>query len=158
MNENENNFDALRQLLKLKQHETPPPGYFNNFSSQVIARIRACEAKSPASEVPWLFKFLQLFELKPAFAGAFASALLLLLVFGIVYAERPDSSSSPLLQGSEPPSGAFASLSSVALPQGMDSIGIMASNNPANSLQPIASLFGSGNAFVQPASFSPSGN
>ena len=43
-----------------------------------------------ADELPWLFRLLSAFEAKPAFAGAFASALCLLLVFGIVYAERPD--------------------------------------------------------------------
>src|ERR1035441_7443589 len=97
MNQNENNFDTLRQLLKLKQQETPPPGYFNGFSDQIISRIRAGEGRASNAaegffaEAPWLLKFLQLFELKPAFAGAFASALCLLLVFGIVYADRPDA-------------------------------------------------------------------
>jgi hypothetical protein len=165
MNENENNFDALRRLLKFKRQETPPPGYFNGFSGQVIARIRAGESRASRgaasgyfSEAPWLLKLLQAFEFKPAFAGAFASALCLLLVFGIVYAGRPDSSPQPILQNSEQSSGLFAAVTPAALPPAADSIGMIASNNAANSLQPVASLFGSQSAFAQPVSFSPSGN
>jgi hypothetical protein len=153
-------------LLKLKRHETPPPGYFNSFSGQVVARIRAGEGRAAQtddqkyfSEAPWLLKLLQAFEFKPAFAGAFASALCLVLVFGIVYAERPDSAPQPLLKTSEPASGAFAAVSPDALPQTADTMGIIASNNAANSLSPVASLFGgSQNAFAAPVSFSPSGN
>ncbi len=96
MNENENNFESLRRLLALKRHETPPPGYFANFSAAVTARIRAGDARRTASvpdrladELPWLFRLMSAFEAKPAFAGAFASALCLLLLIGIVYAERP---------------------------------------------------------------------
>ena len=165
MNGNENNFESLRQLLANKQHETPPPGYFNSFSSQIITRIRAGEAKAPQttaeeyfSEAPWLLKILQAFELKPAFAGAFASALSLLLVFGIIYAERPDSAPQPILQTSEQPLGSFAAVSPTALASPADSTGLMMSNNPATSLQPVASLFGSQNTFAQPVSFSPAGN
>ena len=40
MNAEPENFDQLCRLLKLKRHESPPPRYFNDFSSQVIARIR----------------------------------------------------------------------------------------------------------------------
>jgi hypothetical protein len=166
MNENENNFDALRQLLKLKRHELPPPGFFNNFSSQIIARIRAGEAAEVRTNagVPWLLKFLQLFEFKPAFAGAFAGALGLLLVFGIIYAERPDNSTpQPTLQNAEPAPVSFAAAAPALLPQPMnlpqpaDSIGLVAGNNTTTSLQPVASLFGSQNVFAQPVSFSPSG-
>jgi hypothetical protein len=164
MNENENNFEALRQLLALKRQETPPPGYFDSFSGQVVARIRAGEgrvtqtdAEKYFSEAPWLLKFLQAFEFKPAFAGVFASALCLVLVFGIVYAERPDSTPQTFLQASDQPSGSLAAVTPVALPQ-TEPTGIIADTNPATSLQPVASLFGSQNPLATPVSFSPSGN
>ncbi len=123
MNENENNFDALRQLLKLKRHETPPPGYFNHFSGQVIARIRSGEADNvhaakQVSGTPWLSKFLQLFEFKPAFAGAFASALCLLLIFGVVYADRPDSGTQPFLPNADASTASFASVTPASVTAG----------------------------------------
>ncbi len=66
MSENQPNFESLRRLLALKRHETPPPGYFNNFSRQVMARIRAGEAEAPASlserlfaGMPWLLRWLE---------------------------------------------------------------------------------------------------
>ncbi len=159
MNENEHNFDALRRLLELKRHETPPPGYFNRFSGQVIARIRAGEARKSSSETSWFVKFLQAFDFKPAFAGAFASALLLMLVFGIAFAERPDSSPQPLLPSSEASTGSFASVTPAGtMLQPADSIGIISSNNAASSLQPVASLFGQQNPFAQQVSFTTSGN
>ena len=164
MNENENNFESLRRLLAQKRRETPPPGYFNSFSGQIIARIKAGEARVTQtdadryfSEAPWLLKLLQAFELKPAFAGAFASGLSLLLIFGIIYAERPDSSPQPILQTSEQSMGSFAAVSPSALAQS-SSGGITGSNSAATSLQPVASLFGSQNTFAQPVSFTPAGN
>jgi len=160
MNQNEDNFDDLRRLLKLKRQETPPPGYFNNFSGQIIARIRKEQAGGATADISWLMKLLQAFEFKPAFAGAFASALCLVLVFGIVYVERgPDDTQKSLLQITEPASGTFAALSQGSLPETADNIGIGASNNAANSLSPVASLFGGApNQFAQPVSFSMSGN
>jgi len=162
MNENENNFESLRRLLELKRHEVPPPGYFNSFSGQIIVRIRAGEAKAtrPAAEaeIPWFLKFLQLFELKPAFAGAFASALCLLLIFGIVYADRPEATPQSVLPAAGQSSGSFAAMTPMPMAQNGNSTGLVASNNPANSLQPVASVFGSQNSFLQPVSFSPSGN
>jgi len=159
MNENENNFDALRQLLKLKQHETPPPGYFNRFSGQVVARLRAGEARQSAAEISWLSKLLSAFEFKPAFAGAFASALCLVLAFGIFYAEQPDGAAAFQSQASGQPDGSFAAGLPASLSQNADSFGISASNGAASSLQPVASLFGgTANQFAQPVSFTIPGN
>ncbi|HUA66313.1 MAG TPA: hypothetical protein VME24_10720 [Alphaproteobacteria bacterium] len=95
MSENENDFEALRRLLALKRHEIPPPGYFEDFSGSVIARIRAAQA---VRQMPWLLRVLQAFESKPAYPVAFASALCTLLLFGIVSVEQsPGLVASPVL-------------------------------------------------------------
>jgi hypothetical protein len=117
MNENEPNFESLRRLLALKRHETPPPGYFNNFSSQVIRRIRAGEAERSASlrerllaGMPWLHRWLQSLEAKPVFASGFAAVLCMLLVFGAVVAQRPDSVPQTLLQPTTRAAAPFATI------------------------------------------------
>ncbi|MGO8764307.1 MAG: hypothetical protein ACLQSR_04125 [Limisphaerales bacterium] len=95
MDENDD-FESLRRLLALKRHEVPPPGYFHTFSSQIISRLELGEYRQEAAaSLPWYLSFIQVFETRPAFAGAFASALCLLLVFGIVNAERSDVASQP---------------------------------------------------------------
>jgi hypothetical protein len=100
--EHQHHFRRLRKLLTLKQHEVPPPGYFNNFSREVMARIRAGEtgqAQGTALEMPWLLRLIQAFEAKPAFAGGFASVLCMVLLGGIVIAERtPEIAAQPILQ------------------------------------------------------------
>jgi hypothetical protein len=167
MSENENDFEGLRRLLALKRHEIPPPGYFNRFSGEVMARIRAGETDAAGrseqllAEGGWLRRLLRVFEFKPAFAGAFASGLFLLLVSGIIFAERPDSAPQPLLQAATQPDGGTPQLavaSPMALPETPVQAGIIASTNPVLSLQPVATLFGQQNPLVTPVDFSPSGN
>ena len=85
MSENDNNFETLRQLLALKRYEVPPPGYFEDFSGNVIGRIRAAEA---VQKMPLLLRFLQIFEARPAYPVALASSLCVLLLFGIVNVEQ----------------------------------------------------------------------
>ena len=163
MNEHENNFELLRRLLVLKRHETPPPGYFNYFSSQVLQRIRAGDTGKSASWVeelfgqsPWLGKLLHVFDVKPVFASAFAGALCLLLFLGTIYAERPDLTSQPILQAATAATS-FAAVSP-SLYQSADPMGIVSSTNPVLSLEPGASLFGRQNSLAQPVSFSLPGN
>ena len=163
MNEHENNFESLRRLLVLKRHETPPPVYFNYFSRQVLQRIRAGDTGKSANwlnelfgQAPWLEKLLQAFDVKPVFASAFAGALCLLLFLGIIYAERPDLSSPPVLQ-SATTAASFAAVSPSLSPSA-DQMGIVSSTDPVLSLQPVASLFGQQHSLVQPVSFSLPGN
>jgi hypothetical protein len=162
MNEHENNFESLRRLLVLKRHETAPPGYFNYFSSQVLQRIRAGDTGKSANwvqdlfgQASWLEKLLQVFDVKPVFASAFAGALCLLLFLGIIYAERPDFTSQPLLQATT--AASFAAMSP-SLSQSADQMGIVSSTDPVLNLQPVASLFGQQNSLAQPVSFSLPGN
>lgn len=89
MNPESENFEQLRRLLALKRHEVPPPGYFDRFSRDVIARIKAGESGSAgfAEKFPWLQKILSAFDTKPVVAGAFGAAVCALLVTAIVSSE-----------------------------------------------------------------------
>src|ERR1019366_3777998 len=107
MNESNDNFDELKRLLKLKRHEVPPPGYFNIFSGEVISRIRAGEADGSQGlaerlhiGVPWLVSLLRIFETKPGVIGGFATSLCLVLLIGVVLAERPDEVPTGVLAAS----------------------------------------------------------
>ena len=163
MNEKDQNFDQLKRLLKLKQHEVPPPGYFNDFSGQVIARIRAgetLEVERYSSATPWLVSFLRFFEGRPGLVGGFATSLCLLLLLTVVFTEHSDVTTNDTLSISgavNPPNPSGNGLTAMAVPTlaaSDSSGGIVASTNPVTSLQPSSSLFG------QPASaslFQPAG-
>ena len=143
MNESEPNFESLRRLLALKRHETPPPGYFNSFSRQVMARIRAGEAQaSRADEVfgtmPWFLRLLQSLETKPVFAGGFATALCGLLLFGAVMAQRPETVSQALLQ-----------------PMQQDAAPLIASATPPTLSQPVNQFFIADNSTNPVVRFAP---
>jgi len=124
MNENQPNFEPLLRLLALKRHEMPPPEYFDVFSKRVIARIRAGEGETPAglserlsNQAPWLLKFLQAFESKPAFVAAYAFALCLLLIAGVILAERPEPASQASLEAMPQTVSLLAPTTLAALPQ-----------------------------------------
>lgn len=89
----EENFDQLRKLLALKRYEQAPPGYFNNFSTKVLARIESAEAAEPT----WLQKLGLQFDFKPALICACGVVICGLLSIGIL--------TSAVGQGEEPASG-----------------------------------------------------
>ncbi|MGD0744909.1 MAG: hypothetical protein ABSA45_07125 [Verrucomicrobiota bacterium] len=155
MNASENNFESLRRLMALKRHEIPPPGYFNSFSGQVMFRIRAGETAGSweLAGPSWLMKILQVFEAKPVYIGSFASMLCLLLLLGIVYAERPDATlKTTLFTAMTQPA---VSLADATLPDlSSAQTGLAVNTNPVFSLEPIASPFDQHNPLVQPVSFS----
>jgi hypothetical protein len=109
MSAEQENFENLRRLLALKRHERPPPGYFHDFSRQIIARIHAGEAAASQSwpqrmleRAPWLRNLWDGFGAKPAVAGAFGVGVCSLLVVGLVSSERVDSNAAGLTLENSP--------------------------------------------------------
>lgn len=109
MRPEQESFENLRRLLSLKRHEEPPPGYFHDFSRQVIARIRAGETAAAESvfeklmnRAPWMRRLWDGFEAKPIVAGAFGVAVCSLLIIGLVSSERIDANPSAYVPPSEP--------------------------------------------------------
>jgi hypothetical protein len=89
------NFQDLRRLLRLKRYEQPPPGYFNGFSRQVIARIQAGESGAAPSvwqqllgTSSWLPHLWESLGAKPILAGAFGVAICSVLIAGVAYSDR----------------------------------------------------------------------
>ena len=100
-------FDPLRRLLALKRYEQPPPGYFQNFPRQVIARIQAGERAQDSSalqrwfwEAPWLQRLWAALESKPALAGAIGVAACAMLLAGFVFSKTPDTVPEQFLSSS----------------------------------------------------------
>ncbi len=143
------NFDTLRRLLKLKRYEQPRPGYFNDFSRQVLARIQAGEdaestAASPVSDVSWLHTLWGWFEGRPALAGLAGAAVCVMLVVGVTYSERvksePVSLSSVALPAAQPVDNASEPLIGTLLPPDHVSLARVSSTNPAIATPPGGSL------------------
>lgn len=174
MNQNDQEFEQIKKLLKLKQHEVPPPGYFHNFSGEVISRIRAGEAERPRTfmerlqnEAGWLHRFLQIFEARPGVVGGFATSLCLLLLLTVVFAENSEVAPNNLLTISAPTAPAQGSLATVpasasvfaSTQPAQSSGGIMISTNPEVNLQANPLLFGqpASASLFKTASFAPGG-
>jgi hypothetical protein len=160
MSETNNNFRDLKRLLKLKQHEVPPPGYFSHFSGEVMSRIRAGEHQETLADRlgsgSLLTYLLQVFQAKPGVVGGFATSLCLLLLIGVVMADRSEPGATGGITSTQSENGT-ATLASVPLAPPDENSGIAVSSNSVVSLQPVATLFGSQeNPLFQPAAFVPS--
>jgi len=95
MKADQEDFDQLRRLLALKKHEQPPPGYFKDFSHQVIMQIRASGPQAAREggerlvwEAPWLQRFWAALEHNPLMAGGFGVLVCGLLISGVIYSEN----------------------------------------------------------------------
>lgn len=156
-------FQRLRQLLALKRHEQPPPGYFQNFSHQVMARINAVEGDA---ESAWVLRFWNYLTARPFWSGLAAAGACGALVGGLMLLRAPDPVAANTLMpagqnlpGLASPASGLGTSSAFAeqLAQGG---GAVAANEP-NSTNPVAgtmarpSLFFAPKLQVEKASFSP---
>jgi len=170
MSEANDNFKEVRRVLRLKRHEVPPPGYFSNFSGDVLARIRAGETGAPEgfwarlqSGSPLWGGWLHIFETKPGVIGGFATSLCLVLLIGVVVAERSDGLAPGLEATTSDASGLGAPAAAMAPAAGSsllaaENSGIVITTNPVVSLRPAPAMFGAqDNPLFQQASFMPAG-
>lgn len=88
-------FEKLQRLLKLKRHEQPPPRFFPDFSGKVTARIKAGAKggqldsfEEIVAQTPWLQRLWQAIEGKPAVSGIFTAAVCGLVVAGVFMADK----------------------------------------------------------------------
>ena len=119
--EQSQDFEKLQHLLKLKRYEQPPPRYFNDFSTKVIAHIRADTsarrldtADDLISRTPWLRRLWRKLELQPAVTGTIATVACGLMVVGAFLADEtnPQNTFSPVPEQNGP--GNFPSASALA--------------------------------------------
>jgi hypothetical protein len=99
MHTESNDFEQLRKLLALKRHEQPPPRYFNEFSSNVIARLRMPELLPQ----PTLLQRLGLdFNFQPAMVGVFGVIVSALMLTGVIAFARVDTTPTMQAMGAGP--------------------------------------------------------
>jgi len=153
MNQAPEEFEALRKLLKLKRYEQPPPGYFNSFSSQVMARLevekhsRAVDLLS--AEAPWARRLVRMLETNPFFAGAFGVAVCSLLIFGITSFQNVDRT-SPVAIVSDDGTASAPVVLTKSMTESFSSINPRFNTNISSG-----SPFGSLSVSAEPVLFSP---
>jgi hypothetical protein len=99
-NNSEENFDQLRKLLKLKRYEQPPPGYFNDFSQRVIARLETVDSEHAGFLSPdarWAKRLVRMLENNPLFGGGFGVAVCALLIYGVLSFQYVDRTSVAMM-------------------------------------------------------------
>lgn len=160
MQDSPQEFEKLRQLLTLKRHEIPPPGYFRDFSSRVVSQLERDKVR--ASE-GWFQRLTALFQARPAISWSFCMATGLVLVAATTVFEGKPGGPAAAMPSVEP---TFASIPDQSVPTStagvvfetnLQSAGFALEMAPARTNPaPADSLFSSPlyNLRVEPASFS----
>jgi hypothetical protein len=139
---NEEKFEQLRKLMAIKRYEQPSPGYFDRLPRQIIAALKA--ERTPRT---WFHRVWLALQAKPAFAGAFGLVTCVLVVGGILVANRTENSNSNVAVDVRPEMNAPKIASSpTALPSAQRTTTELA-NTEVSSTNPLASTKGIENFF-----------
>ena len=98
MSSDPQNFEALRRLIALKRYERPHPRFFNDFSAQVIARIKAGEHLREDETSSWFQRLWAAFEARPMLAGAAGLGACAVVVVGLIISENAGTTSVDIPQ------------------------------------------------------------
>jgi hypothetical protein len=79
MNSEHQDFQELRRLLAVKQHEQPPPEYFRRFPNHLRQQLEA----EPLDFRPWWQQWFAEGGFKPLLACAYGMAVVSLMFFGL---------------------------------------------------------------------------
>jgi len=80
--------EALRKLISLKGHETPPPGYGDLLASRIISRL---EVDRIAHRDPFLRRIFRNWSFRPALSVVYSLVMIALVCFGRDVAEVPSA-------------------------------------------------------------------
>ena len=136
MNSSPEEFDRLKKLLVLKRHEPPPPGYFNQFSDKIIARI---EAEGLRDRVSWWQRLFPNLEAKPVLACAYGLVITGLLAVGVGVSQSLENEETSA-QNLGPPWSAQAPATDAVLPVvSVAQTSLTGQTNLASSVNPVIS-------------------
>jgi hypothetical protein len=151
-------FDRLIQLLALKRHEQPPPGFFDRFPREVHRQIlaqsnaRHAWASRLRQDSNWFRQLLALLDEKPHFAGIAGVLACGLVIAGVLYANyNPLPATSLALDQSFAPTVTPALASDDSLPWAATTA--VSSTNPIPDRPIPAMLFNGSTLQSQPATF-----
>lgn len=159
MTQPNDDFDALKTLLRCKRYEQPPPGYFNTFSSKVVARIEAQDMFGYSSSWEWL---VAQFNAKPFLVCAYGVAVSGLLLAGFRLAQifENEAAGLPTMGGwlaATPPSSSLLPLRNAStIPASFPTASSTLFTTGASGYRSTSANLGLHSTFdVQPVSFSP---
>lgn len=86
-------FEQLRQLLALKRHEEPPPGYFDRLATRIVGELEPGGAV-PMPELSWWDRLWAVLEGRPWLAGAYGLLMGCVAIVGISFFQTEGSTAT----------------------------------------------------------------